>query len=310
MDDVDLNLIVALDALLAETSVTGAARRLGLSASAMSRTLARLRAATGDPLLVRAGRGLVPTPRAAALRDPVQALAREARAVLRPVTGTLDLASLDQTLVIRVSQGFMESLAAPLVAAVAAAAPLLRLRFAPKPDKGAGPIRDGTIDLDIGVLGTSAPEMRTKTLFRDGFVGVARVGHPLLDAPVVTPDAYAACRHVVASRTGRVAGPVDDGLAALGLRRRIAVVVPGYPDAIRMARGSDLVGLVPSSCLGPSADDDATRGVATFALPVRTPEIAVAATWHPRMDNDPVHRWLRHTVITVCQSARRGRRDR
>src|SRR5216684_1944528 len=97
MDDVDLNLLVALDALLAEGSVTGAARRLGLSASAMSRTLARLRSATGDPLLVRAGRGLVPTPRAAELRDRVHELTRDVRAVLTPDVSHLDVASLDRT---------------------------------------------------------------------------------------------------------------------------------------------------------------------------------------------------------------------
>ncbi len=177
----------------------------------------------------------------------------------------------------------MESFAAPLATAVAAAAPRLRLRFAPKPDKDAGPIRDGTIDLEIGVLGTTAPEMRTQTLFRDTFVGVVRTGHPLLDDGVVTPERYAAYGHVVASRKGRFTGPVDDALQALGLQRMILVVVPGYPDAIRMARRSDLVALVPSGCLADNGtDDDATRGVRPFELPVRTAEIAISAIWHPR----------------------------
>ena len=94
-EHVDLNLLVALDVLLADGSVTGAARRLGLSASAMSRTLARLRAATGDPLLVRAGRGLVPTPRAAELRDRVHELTRDVQAVLRPQIAQVDVGSLD-----------------------------------------------------------------------------------------------------------------------------------------------------------------------------------------------------------------------
>src|SRR5271169_2972121 len=94
MDTMDMNLLAALDALLAEGRVTGAARRLGLSASAMSRTLARLRSATGDPLLVRAGRGLVPTPRAAGLRDRVHELARDVRTVLTPQIDRLDIASL------------------------------------------------------------------------------------------------------------------------------------------------------------------------------------------------------------------------
>ena len=308
----DLNLLLALDALLAENSVTGAARRLGLSSSAMSRTLARLRDATGDPLLVRAGRRLVPTPRATALRDRVQSLVRDAKTVLRPVAADLDLAVLARTFTIRVSEGFMEAFAAPLVAAVLMEAPRLRLRFAPKVDKDAGPIRDGTIDLEIGVLGTTAPEMRTQTLFHDRFVGVVRAGHPLLDGEVVTPVRYAACNHVVASRKGRFTGPVDDALGALALQRTIVAVVPGYPDAIRMARVSDLVALVPHACLVQDAADvtagSAVRlaGVRHFELPVRTPEIAISALWHPRMDNDPAHRWLRHAVMAVCRTAHRS----
>ncbi len=111
--DVDLNLLVALDALLAEGSVAGAARRLGLSSSAMSRALARLRSATGDPLLVRAGRGMAPTPRAAELRDRVHALTRDVQAVLRPAADDLDIAALDLTFTIRANEGFMELFAAP-----------------------------------------------------------------------------------------------------------------------------------------------------------------------------------------------------
>ena len=158
MDSVDMNLLAALDTLLAEGSVTGAARRLGLSSSAMSRTLARLRSVTGDPLLVRAGRGLVPTPRAAELRDRVHELDRDVRAVLTAQVGRLDVAALERTFTIRASEGFVELFAAALVAAVTQAAPRARLRFAPKPDKDALPLRVGEIDLEIGVGGTSAPE--------------------------------------------------------------------------------------------------------------------------------------------------------
>lgn len=238
MHELDLNLLVALDALLAENSVTAAARRLRLSSSAMSRTLARLRAATGDRLLVRAGRGLVPTPHAVGLRDRVHCLTQEVRGVLRPAPAEMDFASLALTFTIRVSEGFVERFGASLVATVTATAPHVRLRFAPKPDKDAGPIRDGTIDLEVGVLGRSAPEIRTQTLFHDTFVGVVRRGHALLQGQGVTPERYAACGHVVASRRGRYIGPVDEALAVLGLRRTVVAVVPSYPDAIWMARCS------------------------------------------------------------------------
>jgi DNA-binding transcriptional LysR family regulator len=303
MDSVDMNLLAALDALLAEGSVTGAARRLGLSSSAMSRTLARLRAATGDPLLVRAGRGLVPTPHATELRDRVHQLTREVRTALSPHASHLDVASLERTFAIRAGEGFVERFSAPLVAAITAAAPHVRLRFAPKTDKDALPLRDGQIDLEIGVLGASAPEVRTRFLFRDAFIGAVRIGHPLL-AGQMTPERYAACGHVVASRKGAFTGPVDDALEELGLRREIVAVVPGFPDAMRIARETDLVALVPRSGLAsPASVDPTVQGLVGFDLPVRTPPIAISAMWHPRMDADPAHRWLRDTVAAVCHAA-------
>jgi DNA-binding transcriptional LysR family regulator len=303
MDSVDMNLLAALDALLADGSVTGAARRLGLSSSAMSRTLARLRTATGDPLLVRAGRGLVPTPRATELRDRVHQLTHDVRTALSPHAGHLDVASLQQTFTIRAGEGFIALFSAPLVAAVTEVAPHVRLRFAPKPDKDALPLRDGHIDLEIGVLGASAPEVRTRFISRDVFIGAVRIGHPLLEGPM-TPERYAACRHVVASRKGNFTGPVDDALEALGLRREIVAVVPGFPDAMRIARNTDLVALVPRSGLSsPTGADPTGLGLVGFDLPVRTPPIVISAMWHPRMDADPAHRWLRDTVVAVCHAA-------
>lgn len=303
--DVDLNLLVALDVLLAEGSVTGAARRLGLSSSAMSRTLARLRSATGDPLLVRAGRGLVPTPHAAELRDRVQELTRDVKAVLRPQINRVDIASLELTFTIRVSEAFLEFLSGPVVAAVTQAAPRVCLRFAPKPNKDARPLREGLIDLEIGVLGTSAPEIRTQLLFHDRLIGVARLGHPLLESAVVTPKAYAACDHVTASKEGDTIEPIDVALEQLGLKRTIRVIVPGYPDAMRIVRQSDLVALVPYSCFGNNltANHTVTSGLTTFEPPVPTPEFKISAMWHPRMDADPAHRWLRDTVMSVCRAA-------
>ncbi|WP_307189072.1 LysR family transcriptional regulator [Acidocella aminolytica] len=304
MDSLDLNLLRALDALLTEGSVTGAARRLGLSSSAMSRTLARLRSATGDPLLVRAGRGLVPTPRAVALRDRVHELAHEVRVVLTPQNDRLDAATLEQTFVIRANEGFIGLFCAPLVAAVAEAAPHVSLRFAPKPIKDAEPLRAGLVDLEIGVLGDFAPEVRTHLLFRDRFLGVVRDGHPLLEA-TITPERYVAYKHVVVSRKGAFTGPVDEALEKLGFRRQIVAVVPGFPDALRIARQSNLIALVPRSCfdIGLMGGDPLIQGLVSFQLPVPTPEIAISAMWHPRTDADPAHRWLRETVISVCLTA-------
>jgi DNA-binding transcriptional LysR family regulator len=294
----DLNLILALDALLAEESVAAAARRLRLSPSAMSRTLTRLRAATGDPLLVRAGREMALTPHAQALRPRVREVAEAARGVLIPAPG-VDVAAIDRLFTIRANEGFVEIFAARLTAAAQAQAPRARLRFMPKPDKDVRGLREGLIDLDIGVLGEQGPELRAKALFRDAFVGVVRAGHPLLDAPV-TPQAFAAARHVVATRRGQLTGPVDEALAALGLAREIAVYVSNFPAVIAVASGSDLVGLATRSYVVKRLT--AEPGLASFALPVPTPEVTVSAIWHPRLDADPAHRWLRELTSAVTSS--------
>ena len=304
MTDTDLNLLTALDALLAEGSVAGAARRLGLSASAMSRTLSRLRAATGDQLLVRAGRGMVPTPHATDLRNRVHELSQDAHAVLRPVAAGLDLAQLKRSFVIRSNEGFVEVFSARLVAAVTAVAPQVRLQFAPKPDKDVRALRDGVVDLEIGVLGRSGPEVRIQALFRDHFVGAVRDGHPLLGKGKVTPQRYVAFGHVVASRRGCANGPVDEALAALGLTRTVVAVVPSFRAALAVAAESDLVALVTGSFFDATQGHQTKSGPAvirSFPLPVRTEAITVSQMWHPRLDADPAHRWLRGLVLATCR---------
>jgi DNA-binding transcriptional LysR family regulator len=302
MQDVDLNLLTSLDVLLAERSVTRAAHRLGLSPSAMSRTLSRLREATGDQLLVLAGRKLVPTPYAEQLSERVHELARNAKAVLQPANSSLDVATLGRTFTIRANDGFIELIGAPLMAAISRSAPHVRIRFVSKPDKDAQPLREGMIDLEVGVLGTTAPELRTRLLFSDRFIGICRVGHPLLTR--VTAKRYASYQHVVTSRKRQFSGPVDDALGQSGLRRTIAMVVPTYGSAMQIVRHSDLLGLVPHSCLGGAwmGDSAPGAGLLHFELPVRTPEIKVSAIWHPRLHADPAHRWLRDTIFAICKN--------
>ncbi len=305
MHDADLNLLTALDALLAEGSVAGAARRLGLSASAMSRTLARLREATGDPLLVRAGRNMVPTPHAAQLRERVHELAQDVHAVLRPAAAGLDLAALKRRFVLRSNESFVEIFAAPLVAAATAVAPQVHLRFAPKADKDVRALREGMIDLEIGVLGESGPEVRLQALFRDHFVGVVRAGHPLLGKNPISAERYAACSHVVASRRGLAHGPVDAALAELGLARAVVAVVPGFRAALAVAGASDLVALVTHSFFQATqaiGTQSKPTGLVSFPLPVRTEPITIYQMWHPRLDADPAHRWLRGLVKTTCRA--------
>ncbi|MFP5512138.1 MAG: LysR family transcriptional regulator [Alphaproteobacteria bacterium] len=293
----DLNMLITLDALLAEGSVAGAARRLRLSPSAMSRALARLRAATGDPLLVRAGRGLVPTPRALDLRDRVRHLVQEAEAALRPAEN-LDLGQLSRTFTLRTSDGFVESYGAALLARVAREAPGVRIRFLSKPDKDSGPLRDGSVDLETGVVvKDSGPELRVQALFHDRFIGVVRPGHPLCDGEI-TAARFAAGRHVLVSRRGDDRGLVDEALDRLGLQRSVVATVGGFAAALALVRGTDLTVSVPERhTVGLRGD------LHSFALPFPAPEVTVSLLWHPRLDADAAHRWLRGCVREVCTSS-------
>jgi len=295
MSEIDLNLLRALDALLDTGSVTGAATRLGLSVSAMSRSLTRLRTATGDPLFVRAGSRMVPTPRAIALATQVPDLLAQAEAMLAPQESDVDLATLDRTFSLRANEGFIHRFGVALILAMQRAAPLARLRLSPKPVKHATPLRQGAADLEIGVLGDFAPEIRTRRLFEDQFIAAVRPDHPILKGPV-TPKRFAAALHVVASRRGQIAGPVDEALAEMGLSRRVVAVVPGFPDAMKIARQSDLIAQIPRSAL--QAD------LVGIDLPVPVPGISVSAMWHPRLDADPGQRWFRETVFDTVRAVR------
>jgi DNA-binding transcriptional LysR family regulator len=290
----DLNLLVTLDVVLTEGSVARAARRLRLSPSAMSRALARLRSTVGDPLLVRSGRGLVPTPRALALRERVGPLVQEVEAILTPALAP-DLARVERTFTVRASDGFVENFGSPLLRRLARQAPGVRLRFVQKTDGSSAMLREGEVDLETGVLSeTTGPELRTQALFGDRLVGVVRRGHPLARGRI-TPARYAAALHVHVSRRGLDRGLVDEALRPLGLERRIVTVVTGFGAALALARNTDLVATVPERHTG-----NLRAGMHAFGLPVRTPEVTVSMLWHPRLDADPVHRWLRGCVREVC----------
>uniref|UniRef100_UPI00286B3F50 LysR family transcriptional regulator n=1 Tax=Roseateles sp. TaxID=1971397 RepID=UPI00286B3F50 len=286
----DLNLLVTLDALLAEGSVAGAARRLRLSPSAMSRALARLREATGDPLLVRAGRGMVASPRALKLRDSIGQLVQDAEAALRPA-GKLDLGQVERSFTLRASEGFVENFGAGLLARMAEQAPGVRLHFLHKLEKDSGPLRDGSVDLETGVVDQAiGPEVRAQALFSDRYVGVVRAGHPLCEGDI-TPARFAAAKHVHVARRDSDQGPIDAALASLGLQRQIATIVGGFSAALALVRASDLV-----ACVHERHTGLLYAGMHSFELPLPIAPFTVSLLWHPRLDADQAHRWLRGCV--------------
>ncbi len=296
----DLNLLVTLDVLLAEGSVARAARRLRLSPSAMSRSLARLREATADPLLVRAGRGLVPTPRALLLRERVSRCVQEAQEVLRPAE-QLDLEHLVRTFSIRAREGFVESFGPRLMARVGKEAPGVRLCFVQKADKESAALRDAAVDLETGVVGKSmGPEVRAQALFKDRLVGVVRKGHSLSRARI-TPTRFASGKHISISRRGLDRGPLDEALKRQGLERLVVTIVGSFSAALVLARQTDLIATVPER------QTEALRaGLHSFPLPFPSPELTISLLWHPRLDADPAHRWLRGVVKDCVASGRRA----
>jgi DNA-binding transcriptional LysR family regulator len=295
MVPIDLNLLRSLNVLLSEGSVTGAARRLRLSPSAMSRTLARLRTVTGDQLLVRAGRGVVPTVRAEEMRDLVARLVEDAEVLLRPIDG-LNLATLERSFTIRASDGFAETFGPALLATVRVEAPGVRLRFVRKLDKLSTGLRDGSVDLETGVVsGAVGPEIRTQALFTDRYVAVVRDGHPLARLKS-SLETYTEWSHVVVQRPGLDLGDIDALLGQRGLRRDIMTSVDGFSAALALARGSDLIATVPER------HTEALRaGLHSFDVGVALEPFTISLLWHPRLDSDPAHKWLRRVVRAACQ---------
>jgi len=288
-----MNLLVALDVLLDEGSVVGAAQRMNLSPAAMSRTLGRIREAMGDPILVRAGRGLVPTPRALALREQVHGLVEQAGQVFRS-RDDVDLVNLDRAFNIRTNDLFIALYGAQLLSMMLAQAPRTVLRFVPE---GSGDddavLRNGHIDLIISSAVELGPEIKVQSLFSTYFVGLARVGHPIFDAPI-TPERFAAYPQISVSRRGRANGPIDVALANHKVERRVALITTSFHSAMFSLPDSDLILPIPANIL--NSVQRLKLPLRSFEIPVPLEKVNVKQAWHPRFDNDPAHRWLRQTL--------------
>lgn len=291
MVHLDLNLLVALDALLEEGSVGGAAARLHLSAPAMSRTLGRIRTVTGDQILVRTGRTMTPTPFALGVRERVHALVVEAQTVLAPERA-LDLDTLARTFTVQAHDAITTAIGPALLEAVRTQAPHVALRLLPEQAVDTLELKHGHLDLEIGSAVPGLPEIRTLTLLEDRLVVAMRAGHELADG-ALTPERFAAADHVIVSRRGRLSDPVDDLLAARDLHRRVLATAPTSTTALHVVAASDLVVVVPERLCRPTVD---ALGLRTAPVPLDLPPVPLVVAWHERNENDRAHAWLRSLV--------------
>ncbi|MEU9047594.1 MULTISPECIES: LysR family transcriptional regulator [unclassified Kitasatospora] len=301
--NLDANLAVALDALLTEQSVTRAAARLHTSPAAMSRTLARLRRVLQDPLLVRAGQAMVPTPRAEALRDEAAAVVRRLEALLTP-SGGIDPTALRRTFTVQTADLVGAALAPGLLGLARRRAPGVSLRVLAEEWEAGPALREGRVDLEVGSIGHVDPETRVEDLVTLRMAAAVRAGHPLAEAPL-TPEGLAAAEHVAVSRRGRFTGPLDAALAEQGLSRRVGAVLPGHLAAMALAATGDAVCLVPTALPGepPSPLGDAARamGLVLLEIPLPLPPLTIGMAWHPRHTADGAHQWLRAAVRRVLR---------
>ncbi|MFI6041799.1 LysR family transcriptional regulator [Nocardia sp. NPDC051321] len=295
---IDANLALALDALLAEHSVTRAAERLHTSPAAMSRTLARLRRILQDPLLVRAGQTMVPTPRAEALRDEAAAVVRSLGALLSPGTG-VDPAELNSTFTLEAADLVGAALVPRLLQLAQQEAPGVAFRLRAEELEAGSALRDGRIDLEVGSIDHVDPETRVEELADLRMVAAVRRGHPLTEQ-ALTPARFAAAKHVAVSRRGRFTGPLDTALAEHNLRRRVSIVLPSHLAAMTLAARSDFVCLVPAALPGaapsPLTDDATALGLHLLDIPLALPTLTMSMAWHPRHTADGAHHWLRNAV--------------
>jgi DNA-binding transcriptional LysR family regulator len=232
------------------------------------------------------------------LRSQVGTLVEGANAVLRPAE-KLDLSKLQRRFTLRTSEGFVETFGPALMQRLRSEAPGVVLQFVAKPDKGSAPLRDGEVDIETGVIDiTTAPEMRAAPLFDDRWVGVVRAKHPLTYGKV-TAERYIQAEHVHVLRRGLHSTDIDDAVHAAGLDRPIAMIVHGFSAALFLARETDLVATVPE---GHTAG--LRKGMYLFPLPIAVPTFTLSMLWHPRMDGDLAHRWLRGHVKKVCADKR------
>jgi DNA-binding transcriptional LysR family regulator len=295
---IDLNLLGVLDALLDERSVTRAAARLGYTQPTISGMLKRLRDLFGDPLFVRTQRGLLPTPHAQALAAPLKQLLADGQRLV--VHEAFDPASSQATFIISTNDYMQHALLVPFLKVLRTEARRIQLGVAPPIVDGLGDaLASGRIDLAITIPEFAMSDLPSRLLYRERYVVAVRRRHPLARRGAVSVERFCAYDHVLVSPTGgSFEGPTDQALARLRLRRKVRYSVPSFLLVPEILQTDDLVALVPSRLL---REDD--KRLVVLKPPVEVPGFDVIAVWHPRVDKDKAHRWLRGRLAETAKAA-------
>jgi DNA-binding transcriptional LysR family regulator len=304
MEPSDLGMLAHLDALLQESSVTGAARRVGLSTPAMSHSLARIRERLGDPILVRAGRGMVLTPRAEALKARVHTVVAEARQALEPERPFVPH-ELSRTFVIHASDYVLTVVGGAFDAILRAEAPDASLRFVPNTPDDASLLRDGDSDLAVGIYGDLPQEMRSRPLLTDRFVAVVRREHPVVNKRL-SLEQFVRLPHVQVAPRGLPGGYLDDALRERGLSRRVARAVPYFVTALQLVAQTDYVLTISERIARRYAHE---LGLVVHEVPLELRPYALSLVWHPRFDGDAAHRFLRDALARAATLEASDRHD-
>ncbi len=304
LSGIDLNLLMSLDALIEEANVTRAAARLNISQPALSAQLTRLRQTFGDPLLVpsETGRGMIPTARALALKDPLRATLRDLEALVKH-TADFQPQTATRAFTIAANDNAVVMLGLDLIDRIQRrAGPGIRIAFrSPAPDQTTALLERGEADLVIGTEGGLPPGMKSTRLFTDRYRMAQRRGHPRGDKPPSLAE-YCNLRHVLVSSRGQsFHGFIDEALKALGKSRTVAVAVHQYNLAPMVVANSDYVCTLPERFLSRFTDR-----LDSFALPFETQTFTLLAAWHPRSHADPAHVWLREQITDIVRTLDRG----
>jgi len=300
----DLNLLVALRALLSERHVTRAAKSLGLSQSATSHALARLRELYQDPLLVRSGRGLEPTPRAVALLPQLERGLGELERGLR-AEQPFEPKRARFALRVGLADYGQAILAGALLSRLQAEAPGVNLQATSYPDL-VEQLEVGTLDVAITVKAKLSRVFGERSLFSDGFVCMLRKGHPALRKKTrLSLPQYLALEHLLVSPGGTAGSYVDTELERRGFSRRVALQVSSFLVAPQVVAETDLISTGPERLLRPMSEH---YPIVLLPTPLRLPRFELCLVWHSRREHDPAHIWMRELIVrAVAQVASAGR---